>query len=122
VPDWPERRRAELLRSDLRELGIDIPPPLPAPVLIGNAALLGALYVLEGSRLGGALLKRSLPDIAPKRFLGAAQPPGSWRKLLELLDDFLYETAALESASRAAQQVFQCFEAGGLRVLESKVK
>jgi heme oxygenase len=122
VPDWPERRRAGLLRADLHELGIDVPEPVPAPAFPAEPAVLGAIYVLEGSRLGGALLKRSLPDIAPKRFIGAPQPAGSWRKLLELLDHFLYETSSLESAIGAARQVFHCFEAGGLRVLESKVR
>jgi heme oxygenase len=122
VEDWPTRRRAALLLADLEELGLPQPRPMEAPELKDDAAILGAIYVLEGSRLGGAMLKRSLPDIAPKRFLGATQAPGNWRKLLESLDHFLYETVALESALLAAKQVFERFEAGGLRTLESQVR
>lgn len=122
IEDWPARRRAEPLLADLEELGLTKPDPVDAPELLDDGAVLGAIYVLEGSRLGGAMLKRSLPDRAPKRFLGAMQPAGSWRKLLESLDDFLYETSAFESALRTAKQVFQRFEAGGLRVLENEVR
>lgn len=113
VEDWPARRRSHLLLADLGDLELQAPPPVDAPEFAGDAAMLGAIYVLEGSRLGGAMLKRSLPDIAPKRFLDAPLPPGSWRKLLETLDHFLYETPAIESASETARQVFQRFEAGG---------
>jgi heme oxygenase len=122
VEDWPARRRSHLLIADLRDLRLQIPAPEEPPALTSDEAILGAVYVLEGSRLGGAVLKRSLPDTVPKRFLTAPQPQGSWRKLLETLDHFLYETSAIESASGAAKQVFQCFEAGGLRFLESKVE
>jgi heme oxygenase len=122
LPDWPERRRAHLLVADLAALGIDIPAPVPPPLLSGPHAMLGAAYVLEGSRLGGAVLKRSLSPGAPVSFLNASQMPGAWRKLLERMDHFLYETAALEAAVGAARNVFNCFEAGGLRYLESRVK
>lgn len=122
MADWPARRRAHLLLADLQQLALPRPEPVEAPELVGDAAIIGAIYVLEGSRLGGAMLKRSLPDIVPQLFLGAAQPAGSWRKLLESLDHFLYETSAFESALRTAKQVFQRFEAGGLRVLENRVR
>ncbi len=122
VEDWPARRRSHLLLADLGDLGLKAPTLVAAPEFGSDPAILGAIYVLEGSRLGGAMLKRSLPDIAPKRFLTAQQPPGSWRKLLETLDHFLYETSAIESACETARQVFQRFEAGGQRLLESKVE
>jgi heme oxygenase len=122
LEDWPLRRRAHLLLADLEELGIAPPALIEPPQIADQSAALGAIYVLEGSRLGGAMLKRSLPDTAPKRFLDAPQAPGSWRKLLESLDHFLYETSALESALNMAKQVFQRFEAGGLRVLENEFR
>lgn len=119
LADWPARRRGALLRRDLAALAVPVPAPEPPPDLAGDAATLGAIYVLEGSRLGGALLRRGLPAGAPEAFLAAPQPPGGWRKLLELLDDCLYETARVESAVGAARRTFHCFEAGGLRILES---
>lgn len=119
LPDWPGRRRGHLLRSDLEALGAAEPEPIAAFAFKTEAAALGAIYVLEGSRLGGALLKRELPAVAPRQFLEAPQPQGSWRKLLELLDASLYRTDLLEAAAEAAREVFQRFEAGGLRYLET---
>lgn len=119
VPDWTHRRRGNLLRADLSELGAGEPPPVAPPPLEDPAAQLGAIYVLEGSRLGGAVLKRGLAEAAPRRFLSTPQNPGSWRKLLETLDMFLYRSDRLEAALGAARGVFQSFEAGGQLYLES---
>ncbi|MDQ1080067.1 heme oxygenase [Pseudoroseomonas cervicalis] len=60
-PDWPARSRAAALAADLAALGLAPPPPLPAPAL-DRAAALGAAYVLEGSRLGNAMLLRTVRD------------------------------------------------------------
>ena len=119
LPDWPLRRRSALLRADLEALGTVAPEPIPPPCLASAAAQLGAVYVLEGSRLGGALLKRTIPEGSPRRFLDAPQNAGSWRKLLETLDMFLYRSDRLEAALGAARGVFQNFEAGGQLYLES---
>jgi heme oxygenase len=119
LPDWPQRRRAHLLRSDLETLGAAEPAGITPPPLDAPAAVLGAIYVLEGSRLGGAVLKRSLSPAAPKAFLSAPQIQGSWRKLLETLDMFLYRSEHLDAASGAAASVFQNFRAGGQLYLES---
>ena len=120
VPDWGSRRRADLLRADLLALGADQPLHIPPPPLESPAARLGAVYVLEGSRLGGAVLKRGLAETAPRSFLSAPQNHGSWRKLLEILDMFLYRSDRLEAAMTAAKEVFQNFEAGGQLYLESR--
>lgn len=58
---WPRRRRRlELLDADRRTLGPETSKP-PAGRLPGNTAgLVGALYVLEGSTLGGVLIDREL--------------------------------------------------------------
>jgi heme oxygenase len=118
IPDWPDRRRSELLLADLAELGVEPPPAVPPPPLEGASAVLGAAYVLEGSRLGGAYLKRSLTPQAPRRFLAAAQAAGAWRKLLAKLDESLYEPAQVEEACETARQVFMRFEISGRRYLE----
>ena len=122
VEDWPLRRRGDALRVDLADLGEALPAPLAAPEFGDPSAMLGAIYVLEGSRLGGALLKRSIPAGLPRRFLDAPQMPGSWRKLLELLDAFLYRSDRIDSAVESARHAFQLFEAGGRRYLESGVR
>jgi heme oxygenase len=119
LPDWHARRRSHLLRGDLHALGTPLPSPEPVPALVSAPEILGAAYVLEGSRLGGAMLKRSVQHDLPQAFLSAPQSPGAWRKLLETLDHYLYETAPVAAAVGAARGIFHCFEAGGRRFLES---
>lgn len=119
IADWAERRRAPMLLQDLAALGAEVPEPVEPPALPGTAATLGAIYVLEGSRLGGAMLKRGLPADAPKAFLGTEQPAGSWRKLLAKLDESLDDAKRVEEASDSARQVFMAFETAGRRFVES---
>ncbi|HEX8534793.1 MAG TPA: biliverdin-producing heme oxygenase [Allosphingosinicella sp.] len=119
LPDWRARRRSHLIEADLAELGCTLPDPVELPVLADTAAIMGALYVLEGSRLGGAVLKRELAPHAPMRFLAAEQAPGAWRKLLAKLDESLYQPALVEAASQTARLVFRRFEIAARRHLES---
>jgi heme oxygenase (biliverdin-IX-beta and delta-forming) len=119
IPDWPRRRRSDLLLADIAAISITLPEPFsPDPLLEGKAPLLGAAYVLEGSRLGGALLKRSVQAGLPSQFLDSRQSAGSWRNFLKLLDDFLVRPNDLEAAAEAAGQVFTRFEQAARRELE----
>jgi heme oxygenase (biliverdin-IX-beta and delta-forming) len=118
VPDWPKRRRTALICDDLAELGDRCPPPEPERFLDDEAEVLGALYVLEGSRLGGAVLRRQVAPDLPQRFLGAPPLAGSWRGLSELLDRRLSDRQKLGRAIHMARQVFASFAAAGLAELE----
>jgi heme oxygenase len=115
VPDWPERRRAALLHADLEELGENPPDAIAAPPIDDAASALGAAYVLEGSRMGGQLLRRMLPESMPARFLSAPMQPGSWRRLTDLLDESLHLPGDMVTAVASARAVFACFEAAGRR-------
>jgi heme oxygenase len=110
VDDWPQRRRSALIVADLTALGEPVPATTPMTIT-GDAAAWGALYVLEGSRLGGAMLARRIGDGLPRGYLGAAQSPGAWRKLLELLASSLYADDLIEAAVASAHAVFERFEA-----------
>ncbi|WP_375398637.1 biliverdin-producing heme oxygenase [uncultured Sphingomonas sp.] len=112
VPDWAARRRGGLIADDLAALGLDVPPAAGAIRFDTAAALLGALYVLEGSRLGGTLLKRSVAPGLPASFLGGGDS-AAWRSLLALLDDKLGTAVARGRAIAAAGAVFALFEAAG---------
>lgn len=67
LPDWHERRRTMALRSDLNLMGLAIPEPAQVTPFRGEAEVLGAIYVLEGSRLGGAVLIRTVLDDLSER-------------------------------------------------------
>jgi heme oxygenase len=118
LEDWPQRRRADFIRRDLADLG-DMPPErTQSHAFPSDAAILGGIYVLEGSRLGGAVLRREVPSDLPNSFLAAPSPPGSWRNLTQLLDRHLSDRQRLGEAILAARQLFASFAAAGLAELE----
>lgn len=116
--DWAARARGHLLAADLADLGLTSAPPEPAPVFADEAAVLGGVYVLEGSRFGGAMLSRQLFAGAPARFLGRGVEPNSWRSFIAVLDRHLSGEAAMASAIAAARSVFASFERAGRQELE----
>ena len=108
LPDWPERRRADLIRADLAD--VNAPAAQPEPFAIhSSAAALGVIYVLEGSRLGGALLARNVPMDLPARFIRCAPAPKRWQGLIEVLDQHLVTPDQREVAADAACAVFDLF-------------
>jgi heme oxygenase len=112
-PAWLERRRTAALSADLAALGL-APPPAASPLMLPDRATrLGALYVLEGSRLGGTVLRRRLASAqpgAPDAYLahGADQP--FWRSFLDWLDSQVLNGPETEAAIDGARQVFRAFE------------
>lgn len=116
VPDFAQRRRSHLLDRDLDALGRARPRSQLGPDFAGEAAILGGLYVLEGSRLGGAMLVRSVPAHLPKSFLTAGNPT-AWRALVELLDQRLSSEAEVAAAAAAASDVFESFASSARGIL-----
>ena len=114
LPDWPARRRSAALLADLRALGRTPEIEAPGPLFRNREEILGAIYVLEGSRLGGRMLARSVPTDLPRSFIGSTDG-GMWRNLIEVLDKLLISEDQLKSASDAAKRVFALFQAGALR-------
>ncbi|TWH88847.1 heme oxygenase [Novosphingobium taihuense] len=112
--DWPARQRSHLLKSDLSDLGADFPlAKQPALTFSSTAEVLGALYVIEGSRLGGAMLARRVPEDLPRRFLGDSASL-RWRTLVDLLDRKLISPDDKASALASARKVFRLFEEAAL--------
>lgn len=98
LPDIRERRTAGAVLHDLAAIGHD-DEPLPLceslPVIENTAQAFGALYVLEGSTLGGKmiakmLLKNAALNITPGAlsfFSGYKEETGSkWKAFLEALN------------------------------------
>lgn len=115
MPDWPTRRRGPALRHDLAVLATEVPAARAAGAIDGEARLLGALYVLEGSRLGGRLLLRRVldnPDPQVRRatrFLAQGEEIGLWRSFLARLESSPAVTAAPPAAIAAARGAFTLF-------------
>lgn len=99
APEWLQdslsiRRRAGLLSHDLVSLGATahaVRSPLPA--LDDLNALLGAMYVMEGSTLGGQLIARHVqttlglaPGVGNSYFIGHGDLTGSmWKSFCQVL-------------------------------------
>lgn len=98
LPGLAERRRVDLIASDLSDLGLPVPPvDQPAVFATGQAVdiptALGWLYVAEGSNLGAALLRKEaaklgLSDTHGAKHLAPADggPAAHWRAFTAALD------------------------------------
>jgi heme oxygenase len=111
VADWPERRRSPALRQDLADLGLEVPKSVELRPITAPARQFGTIYVLEGSRLGGALLKRSLAPRLPAAFFAPA-PSGRWQEFLALMEREVATPDARSAAVAAAGAAFASFEDG----------
>ena len=67
IPDTQQRRKASRISADLQTLGFAAPQhiALQLPVLHNTAEALACQYVLEGSTLGGAVIKKMISGQCP---------------------------------------------------------
>jgi len=114
--------RRQDLRQDLDALtALGVPPtdetrPEPPDLGVppGPGAVLGLLYVIEGSRLGGGYLARRVAGMLPTHVRGATSFLGSpgldvgenWRQVCATIDLLGEDPAMEEPACDAAQAAF----------------
>ncbi len=122
VFDFAPRRKADLLERDLADLGGDSQTPSAAesggraPTIDSRAALVGSLYVVEGSTLGGRVIARNvvrrlgLSGELGARFFHAYgdRVESRWREFVVFADSLL-EDSEHEEAAHAAQRMFEWF-------------
>jgi len=113
LPDWGDRARTEAILTDLAQLG-GKPGRLNAPELTDRAAMLGTLYVPEGSRLGAAYLLRTVrqcgdPLVSSNTaFLGHGVGRHFWPGYLAVLECHADELAE-DDLVRSARSAFDLF-------------
>ena len=118
--DYAARRRAGDAAGDLAALGLDEAavaalPRRRANVPGSEAEALGMLYVLEGSTLGGQVIRRGLERSFGPEVLGAtrffdgrgAQTGPLWRAFLQQLEAGVRTPDQQAAARRAAESVFR---------------
>jgi heme oxygenase len=113
APVWPSwRPRADLLRADIAKLGETPPGAIDHPLPDSTAAAWGMTYVLEGSRLGGQVLRQRASPELPFAYLAAAHLPDEWRDFTASLDERFAgsDVEDYSEAEGAARQVFALFE------------
>ncbi|WP_022681999.1 biliverdin-producing heme oxygenase [Sphingobium bisphenolivorans] len=109
----PDASRLALLAEDLAALGEVLPPSLDINGAEGEGFRWGALYALEGSRLGGAVLARRVGSDLPHAYLSAVHDKGGWIAFQERLDAAADDGDAdwMNQAVRGAEAAFGLFEA-----------
>lgn len=118
LPQVRERKRAHLIRQDLADLGRPVThPPLPIlPRFEKPAEWVGALYVIEGSRLGGQFIARHVDTVlglvhgqGSRYFRGFGDETRSrWVELMRLLENEVSDHET-EMAIRGAKKMFSAF-------------
>lgn len=114
----PLRARTPLLASDLAALGHAMPRPLPFFV-DSQAAAFGAAYVIEGSRLGGGVLRARVPEALPTAYLSAIHLPGEWRGFLKALDDAARDEAWITAAIASGRETFALYRNSAAGILST---
>ncbi len=115
---WSEVRRWPALEADIAALDITPPAPVPFAMATDIASVCGVTYVLEGSRMGGALLSRRVAPGLPAAYLGAPPQIALWREFFAGLDQHLATQDAVDRACGAALATFRIFQAAGAPAAE----
>lgn len=120
--DAMAREKAHSLTVDLRALGQDNPAALPRcaalPDVSTPARALGAMYVLEGSTLGGQMITRHFqarwglaPETGGAFFSSYGAEVGlRWREFRAALEAGLQSDHDQAQAAEAAAETFECLE------------
>jgi heme oxygenase len=116
------RPRLALLEADLQDLGV-APPPLAGPTAPWPVAqAVGALYVVQGSALGGKVLADRIGGSGeaamPRTYFQGLPDDGlRWRRLCKALDRYgeaLPRRAGMIAGAQAAFGLFEaCLQEGG---------
>lgn len=101
--------RSQAIEADLAALGASMPAPAPTPDITTVGELLGTAYVLEGSRLGGQVLRKQVGEGLPLQYLGQSDGAGPWPSVVAALDRHLYSDAQFGEARDAARRCFALF-------------
>lgn len=108
LPDWALRRRSAALTDDLADLGLGC-EALAAPTFRSEAGLLGAAYVLEGSRLGARVVLGRVGADSPTRYLRHGDGMKFWPNFLAVLERNAEVRRAPHLAVAAARAAFSLF-------------
>jgi heme oxygenase len=120
LPDINERRNAMLIQQDLAFIGEQKPDVvcIELPLIKDAATALGAMYVLEGSTLGGIHLSKMIADkmsfTSPKGvafFSGYRNKTATkWDFFKEQLNNYTESTEVENEVIRSANETFLKFK------------
>jgi len=116
IPDTQQRRKADRILADLQALGFPAPRHMvqQLPVIQHTAEALACQYVLEGSTLGGAVIKKmisgqcpAIPETAFSFFSGYGEHNKEmWQQFLTSFNTAVTTDADTRLATAAANACF----------------
>jgi len=116
LPDYAQRRNASYIKADILELGSDISrlPHTTVPKIENVVQALGALYVLEGSIMGGSIIVKMLEKGGINKgvsfFSGYGEATGMmWGNFIAVLNAQAKTPEEEEQAIAAANETFKHF-------------
>ncbi|SMD16651.1 biliverdin-producing heme oxygenase [Pedobacter nyackensis] len=116
LPDHAERRNSSYLKQDIEALGSDVNdlPEAIAPEITNAIQALGALYVMEGSIMGGPIIVKMLEKSGVTNgvsfFSGYGEATGQmWGKFVAVLNASANSEAEEELAIKSANDTFSNF-------------
>jgi heme oxygenase len=124
-PDWTSRSRRDAIRADLARMGGTTRPLAVAP-LPDIGSVLGTMYVLEGSRLGAAVLLKQVaasPDPAvagATAYLAHGAGERLWPSFLALLEQHGARLGYAAGVIDGANQAFALFAAAAPAAAEAR--
>lgn len=121
VPEYSERRKAGALLADLEVMGgIDKEPRRSTnlPAITNEYQAIGAMYVLEGSTLGGKIISKMLMQRLGKEdnngiafFSGYGEHTDAmWASFTNTLDNYTADKEKQDEIVNTATQTFSLFE------------
>lgn len=124
LPDYYQRRKAHSLADDLKQLGAKLPvlaTKTDIPTINNHLQALGALYVTEGSTLGGKIIAKmigrqlSLTDMSGLSFFNSygEQTYRMWQTFTNAINQPLLpqeEAIVIQSANATFLQLGQWFQ------------
>lgn len=116
LPDYKDRRNSSYLKNDIEELGSHTgeTPSITLPVIENQLQALGALYVMEGSIMGGSIIIKMLEKGGITKgisfFSGYGEATGQkWGVFVGTMNQQATTPEEEEIAIQAANEAFTCF-------------
>ena len=116
LPDHADRRNSEYLKRDIEELGLKVDelPTVRVPKVENTLQALGAMYVMEGSVMGGPIIVQMLAKYGVVKgmsfFSGYGEATGAmWGKFVSVMNAQASNSAEEALAINAANETFSRF-------------